>query len=76
MPSVVPVAAAGVGCQLPRERSQFLVGAAAAASAGSGVWGPGSVPELGPGTITDTSAPQPWQTGKVCLRNLPAQLVQ
>jgi hypothetical protein len=76
MPSVVPVAAAGVGCQLPRERSQFLIGAAAAASAGSGVWGPGSVPELGPGTITDTSAPQPWQTGKVCLRNLPAQLVQ
>ena len=69
-------AAAGVGCQLPWHRSQFLIGAAAAAEAGTEVWVPGSVPGLGPGTINETSAPQPWQTGKVCLRNLPAQLVQ
>ena len=75
MPSVVLGAAAGVGCQLPRHRSQFLIGAAAAA-AGSEVWVPGLVPGFGPGRITETSAPQPWQTGKVCLRNLPAQLVQ
>ena len=76
MPSVVPVAAAGVGCQLPRDRSQFLIGAAAAAAAGTEVWVPGSAPGSGPGSIHETSAPQPWQTGKVCLRNLPVQLVQ
>ena len=76
MPSVVLGAAAGVGCQLPRHRSQFLIGAAAAAAVGSEVRGPGSVPGFGPGAMTETSAPQPRQTGKVCLRNLPAQLEQ
>ena len=76
MPSVVLGAAAGVGCQLPRDRSQYLIGAAAAAAAGTEVWAPGSAPGSGPGSILETSAPQPWQTGKVCLRNLPVQLVQ